>query len=121
MSKIRPTLKRLHSPDISNLETHHPEDEESFGFLIQAMFGPEGAQGEESFDMVVCTPKWFEKQILDDSALSGRHHLFVKRYDIEIIRAFLIQYARTCAGETWQQVAEMLSRISKWEFEDYRS
>jgi hypothetical protein len=119
MSKIRPVLRRLHSPDISDLESYRPESEERFGFLVQAMFGPEDSEGEESFDIVVCTPSWIEKRLLANSVVSGHHHLFLRHYSIEAVRTFLVKYALKCSGETWQDVAKLLSRIGKWEFEDY--
>jgi hypothetical protein len=119
MSKIRAVLRRLHSPDILDLETFHPEDEERFGFLLQAMFGPDGKEGEESFDMIVCTPKWLEQKLTDRVVVSGHDHLIVKGYDIAAIRSFLLRYAEKCSGETWQDVAKLLSRLGSWEFEDY--
>ena len=82
------------------------------------MFGPEGQEGEESFDMIVCTPKWFEMN-METAARSGRHHLFVRSFDLEGIRAFLEDYARECVGSTWDEVARKLGRLGKWEFEDY--
>jgi hypothetical protein len=119
MSKIRPLLKRIHGPDIFDLESFFPDEDDCFGFLIQAMFGPENSEGEESFDLVVCTPKWLEQKLAKDMILSGRHHLIVKEYNFEAIRSFLIEYARQCCGDTWQEVAQILSRIGRWEFEDY--
>jgi len=118
MSKMRPRLKRIHSPDIHDLGSFQPEDGGNFAFLLQAMFGPEGTEGEESFDIVVCTPRWLEQNV-SENVISGRHHVIVKRYDIEQIRAFLERYARDCEADTWQAVAAKLSRIGRWEFEDY--
>ena len=119
ISKMRPKLKRIHSPDIADLESFRPQDTESFGFLLQAMFGPDNGDGEEAFDLIVCTPKWLEQKVSRSTVISGRHHLVVKEYSIERVRAFLVQYGRTCEAENWHEVARKLSRIGKWEFEDY--
>ncbi|HSS85769.1 MAG TPA: immunity 8 family protein [Reyranella sp.] len=116
---MRPELKRIHSPDIADLESFRPKEAENFGFLLQAMFGPDNGDGEEAFDLIVCTPKWFEQKVSRSAVISGRHHSFVKEYSIERVRAFLIRYGRTCEAENWHEVARKLSRIAKWEFEDY--
>lgn len=68
-------LKRLHSPDIYNLETYQPEYANSFCFLLQAMVGPEGEEGEECFDIEVCTSKRIEENLGLDEALVGQNYL----------------------------------------------
>lgn len=120
MSAIKPILKRLHCPDALNLESFSPADPTSFSLLLQAMFGPEGNEGEDSFDILVCTPRWLALEVERKSLVDGRHHLVVGKFDLAQIRSFLVAYAKTCAGKTWPEVASKLSRLGKWEFEDYR-
>jgi Immunity protein 8 len=113
-------LKRLHSPDVRDLRKYQPKDAACFGILVQAMFGPSGTEGEESFDVVVCTPDWLKEELSREVLVVGRHHIVVARYDYEMIEAFLKTHAQSCQGATWRDVAERLARLGKWEFEDYR-
>lgn len=112
-------LKRLHSPDVYDLENYQPEDPGKFGFLLQAMIGPEGKEGEESFDMDVCTPRWLEETHGIDEVVIGRHYLIVREYNYQRIVTTIKDFLRDCSGENWSDVAERVSRLGKWEFEDY--
>ena len=113
---VRAELKGLHSPDVLDLEGFRPQA--PFGILIQAMISPAGADGKESFDFILCTPEWFANHISSDIA-TGRHHVFVKRYNFSSLQSFLRNFCASCRGESWQAVAQKLGRIGKWEFEDY--
>jgi hypothetical protein len=112
-------LKELYSPDIDNLESYQPEDPEKFGFLLQAIVGPEGKEGEESFDIEVCTPKWIEEVYKIDEILIARHHFIVREYNYQKILSTIKGFLRGCSGENWEEVATKVSRLGKWEFEDY--
>ncbi len=113
-------IKRLHSPDIPDLPAYEPTDPERFGFLLQIIAGPAGEDGEESFDVTVCTPSWIQENLGPTDILIGRHHLIVRRYDYQGLMRFLGDYCQKCRGNSWADIAERLGRIGKWEFEDYR-
>ena len=116
---MKAALQRLHSPDIPDLETYEPEKPDSFGFLLQVIVSPEGVEGEESFDVEVCTPGWLVERSSKDAILLGRHLLIVFEYDFNNIRNFLAKYVAQCRGESWAEIARQLSRLGRWEFEDY--
>ena len=116
---IQAEVKRLHSPDVYDLATYVPDDPENFGFLLQVMVGSAGADGEDSFDVIVCTPHWLSDRLLPTKIMLGRHHLLVKQYDYTRLLQFLISFASGCRGATWEEVALRLGRLGKWEFEDY--
>lgn len=118
MKTIYPELKRIHSPDVLDLDNPSLRENEPYCVLIQAMFGPEGADGEESFDLLVCNNLWVEQQSRLGAFSSG-HHLIVARFDIDEIRAFLEQAASKSSGASWEEVARKLGRYGKWEFEGY--
>jgi hypothetical protein len=76
-------------------------------------------EGEESFDIVVCTSRWLGRQVEIKRIVEGRHHLFVRKFDLVQLHAFLHGYGVRCVGTTWSEVAERLARLGRWEFEDY--
>lgn len=116
---MRAELKRLHSPDV-DLDSYYPEDPECFGFFVQAMIGIEGKEGDDSFGIEVCTPKWLLKNHSETDVVFGRHKLIMFDYDIGRIRSAIARYCEYCFGEEWLEIAEKLARIGHWEFEDYR-
>ena len=117
---IRPVLRQLHSPDVPDLAALRPRDPQSFSILIQAMFGPSDGAGQESFDFILCTPAWLATEAQRVGVVDGRHHLIVETYDLARLRDFLERYADRCSGDTWQECAGKLSRLGRWEFEDYK-
>lgn len=114
-------LKRLHSPDIFDLEKYRPEDSESFCFLLQAFVGPKGEEGEESFDIEVCTPKWLATHFDSDEVTIGQHYLIVREFNYKKISSAIEKFLNHCSGEDWKEVAGKVSRLGRWEFEDYQA
>ena len=112
-------LKRVHSPDIYDLKNYHPECSDCFCFLLQVMIGPAGEDGEESFDIEVCTPKWIEKNLRADEVLIGLHYLIVREFNYQKIVLVVENFLVGCLGESWSEVSKKVSRLGFWEFEGY--
>jgi hypothetical protein len=119
-NRMRAKLKRLHSPDIEDLASYVSNPRDNFGFLLQIMAGPQGGEGEESFDVFVCTPEWLKQNRSQTGIIVGRHYLIVFEYNYNRLLSFLDEYCSQCSGQTWQEVAQQLGRLGKWEFEDYK-
>ncbi|TFZ54494.1 hypothetical protein E4V01_25120 [Methylorubrum sp. Q1] len=118
MKLVIPELKRIHSPDKDIIEFEEEFKNDPYCILIQAMYGIHGQEGDESFDILVCNPSWIELEA-NNGIFSGRHYLITTRFDIDVIKKFLIDIALNCAASSWQEAAERLGRYGKWEFEDY--
>ncbi len=115
---VRATIKRLdQEPDPSTLSG----SPETFVFSVRMIVGPEDSPGEESFDLTVCSPEWLAGRSREIGLVDARHHLVVnlEGFDQRTLRDFLEQRVRAASGDTWQQVAEKISRLGFWEFEDY--
>jgi hypothetical protein len=102
------------------LREYAPEDPEVFGLLVQAMVGPSEGEGEESFDFIVCSPRWFDAQPFDKGFAWPLHHLFVKRWDYNAVERAISDVIRRAEGPDWSSVAAQIGRYGGWEFEDYR-
>jgi Immunity protein 8 len=116
---MKAAVRRLHSPD-ADLSTFRPDDPDDVGILVQVIAGPDGGPGEESFDVMVCTPRWLERRVRADGPLVGRHHLVVASYDGAEVTRFLTAAVEAEHAPTWNDLAARLGRIGMWEFEDYR-
>jgi hypothetical protein len=46
--------------------------------------------------------------------------LIVFEYDYDRLLRTIEQVCESTEGDTWQEVADRLSRLGAWEFEDYR-
>jgi Immunity protein 8 len=117
---VRARLLRLHVPDAESLKEYVPEDPEAFGLLVQAMVGPDDGPGEESFDFVVCTPRWFDARPFDKGFAWPRHHLFLKRWDYATVERAIGDVVGHAEGADWSSVANQIARYGCWEFDDYR-
>ena len=117
---MRAALRRLHSPDVFDLVNYQPDPADDFGFLLQALVGPEGGVGEESFDFVVCTPKWLERRRKKSDVIFGRHHLIMFEYDYDRLLRTIEHLCDSAEGNSWDEIATKLARFGKWEFEDYK-
>jgi len=115
---MRATIRRFHSPDV-DVEACEPADPSDAGFLLQLMVGPSDGPGEESFDVMVCTPKWLSRTLLREGPVIGRHFLIVEWMDLPEIKSFLEAEVEKLNEPTWLRLAEKIGRIGKWEFEDY--
>lgn len=113
-------IKSIHSPDIDDLLEYQPEKTDNFSFLLQLFIGPKNEKGEESFNLVVCTPKWLIEHHQKDEILMGYHYLLMFEYNFERLMGWLQQYVSSCTGHTWNECAKKLSRLGKWEFENYK-
>jgi len=89
--------------------------------LVQMMVGPAGQAGEESFEVLVCTPRWLDRRVREDGPLIGRHHLVIERWDAARIQLCLTAAVESEEAPTWPDLATRVGWIGKWEFEDDRA
>lgn len=116
---MKAKLKNLYSLDF-DLVSYWPDESDKFGLWLRAIVGPVDQPGEESFDIFVCTPGWIKERCSSQRAIWARHTLIVLEYDVNAIRSHISTKIESCSADDWSGLANQLSRIGAWEFEDYK-
>jgi len=116
---MRALVRSFVSPDALDLDSYVPDDPEDDAIFVQVMVGSADVHGEESFGVVVCTPRWLEREVKAKGPLIGRHHLVAEATNHPEVRRFLTKTIENQAADSWEELAGRVGRIGLWEFEDY--
>jgi hypothetical protein len=115
---VKAKLVRAFSADV-DVHTYSPVDPMDDGVWIQLIVSPEGMDGGESFDVLVCTPNWLSRQIRQSGPQLGRHHLIVEPMDLATAIEYLRHLVESARGSDWSELGPRIARVGRWEFEDY--
>ena len=111
---MKAELKGLVSPDLT--KPHTPDDPGNCAVLMEAELGPKGQEGAEIFTFVVVTPKWLEANV---ECRWGRGYLLVPEFSWHELERMLGRLVSATSGESWDEIANSLSKFMDWEFERY--
>jgi hypothetical protein len=116
---MRAVLRSVYSTDV-DVDAYVSDDPGNAGVWIRLLVGPGDGPGEESFDVLVCTPLWLRDVIAKEGPQIGRHRLVVDPFDLPRAKEFLRQHVESIEAPDWPTLGEKLARLGYWEFEDYR-
>lgn len=105
------------SADFS-LETYKSEVNNCFSLWVNLKIGPIDEAGTNYFRVNICTPEWLCKHHWLPELM--RHTLLVRKYDLDEIKKTINDYIDQCEGNDWMEIAQKLSRVFAWEYEDYQ-
>ena len=118
---MKAALKGFSSIDIvEKLQDYQPIDKENFSFLGTFYVGEKDIEGEDNFDVFVCTPKWLLENTQKDDVIFGRHYIIVSEYNYDTIYQALKKEIDSIEEDNWDKIGEKIGRIGHWEFEDYQ-
>lgn len=99
---------------------YSPDDHENFSCFLELLIGPEKGLGEESFQLMIYTPRWLQEHIPEDGVFICRRSLVVAEFNRPQIISWLNRHVERCSSETWEGVVKRLSYIADWEFDSYQ-
>ena len=116
---MRASLRSVYRSDV-DVHTYVPDRPEDDGLWIRLMVGPADSPGDESFDVLVCTPLWLRRRIGENGPQIGRHRLIVDPMNLQKATDYLRGQVEALQAPNWRALAEKIARLGHWEFEDYR-
>jgi hypothetical protein len=117
---VRAVIKGFEGLDREEPDTYISHDMFKDAFWLRMLIGPAEGPGEESFDLLVCTPAWLAEVVSKEGPQIGRHRLIVEKLDLHLVEEFLSRQVERLEAATWDELAAKISRLGYWEFEDYR-
>ncbi|EWM14106.1 Imm8 family immunity protein [Kutzneria sp. 744] len=115
---MKAQVRRFISPDVE-LDSYNPADPDNFSFLLQAIVGPNDGPGEESVQFIVCTPEALKDKVAREGVVLGRPLVIVDSPQVSRILIAIKSAIERTEGSTWQEVGGRLSRLGRYEFEDF--
>ncbi|SAL03725.1 immunity 8 family protein [Caballeronia ptereochthonis] len=106
------------SNDEFDPKTFAPENPSCFYLTLRIRIGLSETSGADDFEVCVCTPQWLEQTTFEPRW--GRHLLIVREFSWSSIEQRIRDYVAECDGNDWQAIANKLSKVFAWEFEDYQ-
>ncbi|HDS1091113.1 TPA: Imm8 family immunity protein [Stenotrophomonas maltophilia] len=90
-----------------------------FSIDVRVNVGMVDVSGGDDFDLNICTAGWLSRN--SPSALWGRGILVVREFEFSEIESVISSYVDSCEAENWAGIVAKLSRVMRWEFDDYQS
>lgn len=116
---MKPVIKYFYSSDV-DVESYVSQNPVKDGVFLRMIIGDDQGMGEESFDVMVCTPTWLADELDFEKPLFGRGYLLMARLDLQKAMLFLRQEVASIEDESWEAVANKIAKFSFWEFDNYQ-
>ncbi|ARU60011.1 hypothetical protein CBW65_02225 [Tumebacillus avium] len=94
------------------------DDIENFAVDVQIDIGPYNTEGADTFSFRVISPKRLELYLDGNNVEIGRGIFIMKDYNIGAIQFQVNRLLDNCKGDSWREVALLLSRYFHWEYEE---
>lgn len=119
---MKPEIKGgLYSPDLNLGPPQLPEDPEDCWIVMYADLGLEREEGADTFTFYVCTPRRLNVFVSEHGYELGRGLIIVKEFDWSTVRVAIDRICMACAGPSWEEIVDKLSRYGIWDYEDYQA
>lgn len=104
--------------DHDPLYLYQPEDISMFHFWVEISVGIESEEGEELFQVFICSQKWLEKKIKENTFFIGLYSIIMYEYNYDILCSILNKLF-CIEGNNYEEISNKLSQIGLSEYQRY--
>ena len=116
---MKAEIRSYSRTDNEDLSSYEPGEGQVFGFTLLFEIGAKGHEGTDFFEVDVASSGYLERFKPSPSFL--RHTILATDYNIPAVVALVRKYVEALEEESWEKLAYKISRVVRWEFEDYRA
>jgi hypothetical protein len=110
-------LKQVSWAEPTPLDQYQPDPTKPFSVEVTLHIGPKDGRGVDLFYVDVSNPAFLSVQLNAEGARLLQHTILVDDFLITDVERIVRDFCRTCTGETWHEVALLLMRLGRWEYE----
>ena len=115
---MRAEIRSYSLTENEDLSSYELGEKQVFGFTLLSEIGIRGQEGSDFFEVDVASPGFLEQ--LTPQPIFLRHTLLATDYNIPEAVAMVHKYIEALEENSWEELASKVSRVARWEFEDYR-
>ncbi len=99
------------------IEQYSPDPSRPFSIELTLLIGPKGLPGEEIFLVDVSNALFLSEELREIGARVLSSTILVEEFSVAVVEGVVREFCRTCRGQTWHEVALLLMRLGRWEYE----
>ena len=116
---MKAEIKGYSRTENEDQSSYEPGEKQVFGFTLLFEIGIKGQVGADYFEVDVASPGFLEHLLPQPFFL--RHTVLATDYNIPAVVTLVSQYVEALEEESWEALASKISRVARWEFEDYQA
>ena len=118
---MKAVIKRYHYEESEDLSTYKADEPAVFGYTLTFTIGPNSGAGEDYFEVFVASTRYLAQLDSAQAPAFLRHVIVAPDYNVPAAVALIEKYVSVLDEPSWAELAIKLSRVLRWEFEDYHT
>jgi len=99
------------------IDQYQPDPSRPFSIELSLRIGPKGLPGEEIFLVDVSNALFLSNEARDLGPHLVVSTILVQTFSVAVVERIVRDFCKTCRGRTWHEVALLLMRLGRWEYE----